>query len=213
MKNGRTRVMRRPRRVWPPTARSVAATIAAAGLVLLAAACTHSPSSTGSGRSPNSEGSTNSPSALAYSACMRSHGVPNFPDPDSTGQLPKTDAGQLGVSSSQYRSAQQACGHLLPTGRSLKEQEAHCWESNDCSPALLQLMLTADQKLAECIRSHGMPNFPDPTTGSDGQPFFPITTAGIPEDATRTHQFIHTMDACARQIEAGGNAPPPEAFG
>ena len=31
------------------------------------------------------------PSAVAYSACIRSHGVPNFPDPDSSGQVPKAD--------------------------------------------------------------------------------------------------------------------------
>ena len=33
------------------------------------------------------------PSAVAYSRCMRSHGVPDFPDPDSNGQLPKTTSG------------------------------------------------------------------------------------------------------------------------
>jgi hypothetical protein len=35
--------------------------------------------------------------AVAYSHCMRSHGVPRYPDPYSDGQLPKVGAQQLGV--------------------------------------------------------------------------------------------------------------------
>jgi hypothetical protein len=206
----RTRAARRPRGAWR---RSVAPVVAAAVLALPAAACSGSPSSGGAGAASHGEGSTNSPSALAFSACMRSHGVPNYPDPDSGGQLPKTDAGQLGVSTSQYQAAQQACQRLLPTGGSLQEQEAHCIENGECPPALLQQMVTADRELAQCIRSHGVPNFPDPTTDSTGRPFFPTSAAGISEDATRTNQFIATMDACARQAEVGGHYPPPESFG
>jgi hypothetical protein len=206
----RTRVERRARGTWR---RPVAAIVAGAVLALLAAACSGSPSSGGSAVSSDAEGSTDSPSALAFSACMRSHGVPNYPDPDSSGQLPKTDAGHLGVSTSQYQAAQQACQRLLPTGGSLHEQEAQCIENGECPPALLQQMLTADRELAQCIRSHGMPNFPDPTTDSIGRPFFPVSAAGISEDATRTNQFIATMDACARQAQVGGNYPPPESFG
>ena len=47
----------------------------------------------------NSRASTSSPSAVAYSACMRFYGVPSFPDPDGSGQLPKADVWRLGVSS------------------------------------------------------------------------------------------------------------------
>ena len=46
---------------------------------------------------------------------MRSHRVPNFPDPDSSGQVPKADAQALGVSSSRLQAAQRACQHLYPT--------------------------------------------------------------------------------------------------
>jgi hypothetical protein len=51
---------------------------------------------------------------VAYSACMRSHGVPNFPDPDSNGQILKGDAQRFGVSTSQLQAAQQACQPLYP---------------------------------------------------------------------------------------------------
>ena len=91
MMNDSTRIMRRPWRARPPTARTAAAIIATAALALLAAACSGgSRSAAGSGGS-NAGGSSSSPSAVAYSACIRSHGVPTFPDPDSSGQVPKAD--------------------------------------------------------------------------------------------------------------------------
>jgi hypothetical protein len=86
--NDSTRVMRRPRRAWPPAARTAAAIIATAALALLAAACGGSPSSAGSGGSPDGGASASSPSAVAYSSCLRSHGVPNYPDPGGGG-LPR----------------------------------------------------------------------------------------------------------------------------
>jgi hypothetical protein len=197
------RIMRRPRRPCPPTARTATAVIATAALVLLAAACSGGPSSTGSGGS-SAGGSAGSPSAIAYSACMRSQGVPNYPDPDSSGQLPKGDAQQFGVSTSQYQAAQQACQHLLPTGGSLHQQEYQCMQDSDCPPALVQQMLTADRKLAQCMRSHGVPNFPDPTTDSNG-PVFNITNAGISDAASHTSQFAAKLDECSRLV--GANAP------
>jgi hypothetical protein len=59
---------------------------------------------------------------------MRSHGVPHFPDPGSGGVVPKADAQQLGVSSSQLQTAQQACAQLIPpTGANAAAgQEAQC---------------------------------------------------------------------------------------
>jgi hypothetical protein len=179
-------VMCRSGRAGPPMARIVAAVVATAALALLASACSGSPSSAGSGGSPDAGGSAASPSAIAYSACMRSHGVPNYPDPDSGGQLPKTDAQLAGVSTSQYQAAQQACRHLLPAGGSPED----CMLNSDCSPALVQQMMTADLKLARCMRSHGLRNFPDPTNGGASGPAFNITAAGISDAAWHTHQVI-----------------------
>jgi hypothetical protein len=199
--------IRRRRRQSRSAARIAGAFIAAAVLTLLAAACDGAPSA-GPGSSPPAGGST-FPSALTYSACMRSHGVPSYPDADSSGQLPKTDAQLLGVSSSQYEAAQQACRRLLPASGSLQQQEAQCMQNGDCAPALVQQMLTADRKLARCMRSHGVPNFPDPASGGSGGPFFPISRVGISEAASRTPQFESALDECARLV--GDNAP--ESFG
>jgi hypothetical protein len=135
---------------------------------------------------------------------MRSQGVPNYPDPNSSGQLPKGDAQQFGVSTSQYQAARQACRHLLPTGGSLQQREQQCMENSDCPPALVQRMLTADRKLARCMRSHRVPNFPDPTTDSHG-PVFNITAAGISDAASHTQQFEAKLSECGRLV--GGNAP------
>ncbi len=206
----RIRIMSRPRRARPRPARTVVAIIAAVGVAMLAAACSSGGGSpAGAGGSPGAGGPARSPSALAYSACMRSHGVPDYPDPDSSGQLPKGDAQQFGVSTSQYQAARQACRHLLPTGGSLKQQEDQCMQNSDCPPALVQQMLAADRKLAQCMRSHGVPNFPDPTNGGSGGPFFNITKAGISDAASHTRQFEAKLTECGRLV--GGNAP--ESFG
>lgn len=90
---------------------------------------------------------------VAYASCMRSHGVPKFPDPASTGGIPKETPPQLGVSTSQFAVAQNACKHLLPSGGSLSGKPSQ--------------QLTAKQrrdylKAAICMRSHGITDFPDP---------------------------------------------------
>src|SRR5258708_32803737 len=170
--NDGTPVMRRPRQAWPPAARTAAATIAAAALALLAA-CSGSPSSpTGSSGSPNAAEESSSPSAVAYSSCMRSHRVPNFPDPASNGQVPKADAQVLGVSSSQLQAAQRACQHLHPTnGGSLTASMMLCLQTGDCPQAMVQQVLTTERRFAQCMRSHGVPGWPDPTV-EQGRPAF-----------------------------------------
>jgi hypothetical protein len=207
--NDSAHLTRRPRRTRPRPARTAAAIIATAALALLAAACSGSPSPAGSGGSPAAGGSATSPSAVAYSACVRSHGVPNYPDPTGSGQLPKTGAQQLGVSSSQYQAAQRTCRPLLPAGGSIQQQEHQCMQNSDCPPALVQQMMTGDLKLARCMRSHGVPNFPDPTNGGSGGPVFNITQAGISDAASHTSRFEAKLNECGRL--AGANAP--ESFG
>jgi hypothetical protein len=61
---------------------------------------------------------------------MRSHGVPNFPDPPSGGGIPKGSAQEFGVSSTQYKAAQTACQSLIPApGGSVQQQEQQCFAS------------------------------------------------------------------------------------
>jgi hypothetical protein len=159
------------------TGRTAAVVFAAAVLSLLAAACGAGGSSTGSGDSPNAGGSATAASLVRYSACMRSRGVPNYSDPDSSGQLPKPDAHHLGVSSAQLQETQQACQHLLPnTGRAINTGSiSDCMMADDCPQALVQHLLNEERSFAGCMRSDGVPNWPDPTIDSQGRPVFAIS--------------------------------------
>jgi hypothetical protein len=130
--NDSTRVMRRPRRAWPPTARTVAAIIATAALALLAAACSSGPSSTGSGGSPNAGGSASSPSAVSYSHCMRSHGVPNWPDPTPYPPYPNDPTFMLPASIQpipQTISKMDVCLRLVPNNEVVGHIDNDNWQA------------------------------------------------------------------------------------
>jgi hypothetical protein len=168
----------------PPAERSPVAIIAMAGLLLLASACGGSRSSDGSGGSSHTGGSTNSQSTnseqLAFTACMRSNGVANFPDPNSSGQFDKTTLSQLAASNSQFPSANRDCQHLLPT------------------PSAAEQRQIAAEALAfsKCMRTHGVANFPDPDdTGRIPDP----ATLGIDQGSP---QFERANQAC------GTDRPP-----
>ena len=72
-------------------------------------------------------------------------------------------------------------------------------QNSDCPPALAQQMLTADRKLAQCMRSHGVPSFPDHITDSNG-PIFNISAAGISDAASHTRKFEALLTRCARLV-------------
>jgi hypothetical protein len=186
--------------------RIAAAIIATASIALLLAACSGSSSSAGSGGSPNAGGSGSSPSAVSYSSCIRSHGVPNFPDPPSSGQVPKGDAQHFGVSNSMFRAAQTACQHLYPPSLGSIEE---CESTGICPQAVVQQALTIMRRYAQCIRAHGVPKWPDPTIDSEGRPFFNASGAGI------TYQFTHSAfmaskdRVCERQVGGSAGVPVP----
>jgi hypothetical protein len=198
-------------------ARTAGALIALAGVTIGVAACGGASGSrvaqlgtTTSGQSSPGPGPpASSRSAVAYSTCMRSHGVSKYPDPTSSGDLPKVGLQQLGVSSSRFSSAQATCRSVYPTGGSLQQQEARCGRNADCSPALVQQWLDADRKLARCMRSHGIPNFPDPTGGGPSGPYFPISKVGISDAASHAPEFMAKLSECGRLM--GDTAP--ESFG
>jgi hypothetical protein len=178
---------RGPGEPWPRRARAATVITVMAAAALLAAAC-----STGSGGAPNAGGSANSPSAVGYSRCMRSHGVPAYPDPDSSGQIPKITSGQqVGVSDSRLNAAQGACQDLWPYQPPTQAQQGQ--------------QLADDLKFAQCMRSHGVPNFPDPTTGPDG-PGFVIS---ISKDGFDPHspQIIAKAHECQHVLPAGTRLP------
>jgi hypothetical protein len=54
-----------------------------------------------------------------------------------------------------------------------------------------------------------VPNFPDPVGDGSSDPYFPISSVGISEAASRTPQFVADLSECGRLV--GDNAP--ESFG
>jgi hypothetical protein len=54
--------------------------------------------------------------ALSYAECMRSHGVPGFPDPNSQGDFLVNPSDNIDIDelSPQYKSAVKTCAHLFP---------------------------------------------------------------------------------------------------
>lgn len=116
--------------------------------------------------------------AVGFAHCMRAHGVPKWPDPNSSGVFDKTKVTtqQLGVSSSELQTAQNACQALLP------------------AESVTQQRLNAAQALqfSQCMRNHGVPNFPDPDgTGRIPDP----ASLGIDQGAP---QFQAANVACAQ---------------
>ena len=119
--------------------------------------------------------------ALAFSRCMRSHGVPNFPDPTGAGTIPKLTLPQLGVGDAQFQTAQTACRSLIPNG-------------GQPTQAALQQSWSDDRTFARCMRSHGVPSWPDPTRYSrhPDRPTFDLQAAAVdpnaPQIATRIRE-------------------------
>jgi hypothetical protein len=90
-----------------------------------------------------------------FASCMRSHGVPNFPDPNSQGELTFGTNSGVDPSSPKFQAARQACQKLLPNG-------------GQPTPAQTARMQQQALKFSACMRSHGVPNFPDPTFSGGG---------------------------------------------
>ena len=124
---------------------------------------------------------------------MRSHGVPAFPDPDSTGQIPKTQVVSARRDDpSRFDSAERACGHLLPGGGGHGE-----------TPAEIAQDWSQDLQFARCMRQHGVPNWPDPTDRSptDTRPAFRITAVGLDGNSP---QLRAKARACASSLHMIG---------
>jgi hypothetical protein len=141
--------------------------VALVALVAIGAACSSTPKSPGvpGARSPSA---TNAASAtgpqssgalaemMSYSRCMRSHGILDFPDPTPNPGGPGGSFGWSGAgvnddldpSNPRYQAANKACQPLLPDGGQV--------------PPIAAKQLAEEVQMAVCMRSHGVPSFPDP---------------------------------------------------
>jgi hypothetical protein len=117
----------------------IPALVGIVALTLLVSACGGSPA--GRAAQPPVK------SALSFAHCMRSHGVPSFPDPGPDGNFPSFSAG---VSKQISSTANDECEHLLSSG-------------GTATPQQRQQKVVFGVQVAACVRAHGYPDFPDPT--------------------------------------------------
>jgi hypothetical protein len=168
------------RRSWPRWAPALAA-MALIGLLATACGGGSSPASAtgGGGGGGSTQVQKLVQAQLAYARCMRAHGVPDFPDPDSNG------SGFEGVpaASSQMTAADHVCHHLLSAGAPMSHSQ---WQHS-----LGQLV-----KYARCMRAHGLPNFADPHTSGGG-----IIMGG--DIARNSPQYQSANKACRHLLPKG----------
>lgn len=122
------------------------------GLLVLAAGC-------GGSRPPGTPGGDSQSGDLArfeaYSKCMRSHGIPDFPDPTTSpggGVGIQVDGGpgsDLNRNNPRFKAAAEACRSLEPGAGSEPQAQS-------------DQKIAAEVKWAHCMRTHGLPGFPDP---------------------------------------------------
>ena len=165
--------------------------VAVAACALLAAGCGGGGSPGVAGEAPSTTVSTTAATtptqngALAFARCLRSHGLPKWPDPTNSGVFDKSKLQQTGYGVAQVRAVEDGpCKHLLPA-----------------SPAA-QKITAADRtdylKAAACMRSHGFPGFPDPTFQNGN------VQTGIPSSIDQDYSpFRSAATICTKLIPAG----------
>ncbi|HEX4114525.1 MAG TPA: hypothetical protein VHY18_01465 [Solirubrobacteraceae bacterium] len=116
----------------------------------------------GGSSSPESESSASAQQkVIAFSHCMRTHGEPEFPEP-SEGRLlihSSDHNGRVtGVNprSAQFQAASKACAKLSPKG------------GKPPSPAEQAKLQEKALQFSQCMRTHGVPSFPDPEFSGSG---------------------------------------------
>lgn len=158
--------------------------------MLVAAGCAVVPAACGSsGNSVSPSGSNGASAGVKFSDCMRTHGVSNFPDPGSGGGIQIPINSGINPRSPAFQAAQSACFKLLPGSgprRHVTEQQK-------------QMML----RLSQCMRRHGLTDFPDPvsTPPAPGTGFGiafggPGSVIAVPQSMLQSPAFQGAAKAC-----------------
>ena len=151
----------------------------AAAVAVLVAGCGGGGSSPSSAARPGAAATDPAGEVLAFAGCMRSRGLSSYPDPQvsESGNHTsiKISPGGLDPNSAAFKSASRTCSHLLPGGGS--------------PSAVTPQEQQQDLEFAGCMRSHGVPSFPDP----DHDAVFTLPS-GIDQQAP---QFQRATKACA----------------
>ena len=161
---------------------------ALATVALIGAGCSSAPSGNGT-TDTGSSGSTENAAldkAVKFARCMRDNGVEEFPDPDGSEGLTidgVVNGSSLDPSAPAWKQAIGACKDLQPPGFTGRKRSA-----GEQEHAL---------RFAECIRDHGVKDFPDP---AKGEPL--VNTNLIPSSSTPGGMDI--LNAAMRACRALG---------
>ncbi len=119
------------------------------------------------------------PGPLAFSKCMRANGVPNFTDLSSNGMRigehgQTVSVNGVPVDAPAFTAAVQKCERYRP--------------HTSGSPAQTAQQIREGLQFARCMRSHGVPNFPDPEvrTGPGGNQEAYLPGVNIQSPAVRS---------------------------
>lgn len=126
---------------------------------------------------------------------MRSHGVTNFPDPNSNGVLPKSQLEQIAARDPHFQTAQTGCRKLLPNGALPPGGQ----------PTQTELLKMERDALhfSRCMRSHGTPKWPDYTLRG-GIPIFDLHGTTIDPNAP---QVVAEQVACKSMLQLPYSPP------
>jgi hypothetical protein len=142
-------------------------------------------SSTGDTSSGADKKLTKQEKAVKFAECMRANGVPHFPDPDTKGAV------NFGVDVTRevWLKAIDACKALKPPGalsskRTPKEQ-------------------SATLRFAQCVRDHGVKDFPDPVNGEPVIDTYKIPSSNKPGGMTILNAATQKCGSVLRQAAGG----------
>lgn len=123
-------------------------------IALTAAACVVALVGCGTSGKPAASTANQNAQEIKFADCMRSNGVPSFPDPSTNPHINFIGPGAgVTAQSPAFQSAQKACAKLEPG-------------AGGGPPTMNASQRLKAVAFAKCMRKHGLPDFPDPTLGS-----------------------------------------------
>jgi hypothetical protein len=166
----------------------LAPVVAVAAFSLFAAGCgggSGSPGVANVASSTASAAAATQNGAFAFAHCLRSHGLPGWPDPTSDGGFDKAKLRQLGYSVARVRAVEDGpCNHLFG--------------SSSQGPTITLTDRADYLQAAACMRTHGFRDFPDPIFQDNN------VRTSIPSSIDQdSSQFKSAAATCTKLIPAG----------